>query len=668
MPDSLTPLGPAASPATTLEWGLYYAARGWSVVPVRSGEKLPAIPWAKHQSQPADAALIRTWLDNPAMGLGLVQGRHVGTIVLDFDGEVGLATLESLEARGLPTSTRQFTPRGGVHVVLTHPGRHVPTRKNVLPGMDVRGDGGFIVCCPSLGANGNSYAWDVDAHPEEAPLADLPEWLVETVCGPVEGGTDLPGQIVRAPLPASGFDFGRELVTDGRETYMRNTILAVLREMRDSLGRVPTEKELVEAAWPQYQSHVDLSRAGRGYPEFVAKARYTLARVAQGLVKGVDATPATPPREEPAHDPETGEILGEQPETNPPNPPKLGRAIRLLTMAEVEAMPPPQWLIHGVLPRAGLVIPYGPPKAGKTFLVTAWALHVAAGLEWCGRPVTQGAVVYVVGEGLGGFAARLAVMREAYGIPSDAPFYVVPRAVNFRDDESVKQLVAAIEAALPTGITLALIVLDTLARAMPGVDENSAQEVGLVIARCDAVKEHFGATVCPVHHTGKDTERGMRGSNALLGAVDASYLIQRAGKNVVRLKNDAMKDAEEFPDMLFDMEQVHVGLRSSLVPRLRDTSQGRPVAPDKPTPDQIRNNVIVALKGNGTMPFRRVAEVVGMISGNARQELQSLIPLGKEDALAITRNGSTILLWRSIDGDHKTAAQLIHAETTYADE
>jgi hypothetical protein len=370
--------------------------------------------------------------------------------------------------------------------------------------------------------------------------------------------------------------------------------------------------------------------------------------------------------EEPAHDPETGEIWGDAP---PPKPaPKERPGLRLLTMAEVEAMPPPQWLIHGVLPRAGLVIPYGPPKAGKTFIVTAWALHVAAGLEWCGRPVTQGAVVYVVGEGLGGFAARLAVMRETYGIPADAPFYVVPRAVNFRDDEAVKQLVAAIEAAMPPGTAPVLIVLDTLARAMPGVDENSAQEVGLVIARCDAVKEHFGATICPVHHTGKDTERGMRGSNALLGAVDASYLIQRAGKNVVRLKNDAMKDAEEFTDMLFDMEQVHVGLRSSLVPRLRDTSQGRPEDPDKPTAEQIRSNVIVALKGTGSMPFRRVAEAIGMVSGNARQELQSLIPLGKQDAIAITRNGSTTLLWRSIDGDHKTAAQLIHAETTHADE
>jgi hypothetical protein len=363
---------------------------------------------------------------------------------------------------------------------------------------------------------------------------------------------------------------------------------------------------------------------------------------------------------EAAHDPETGELIEDRPA--PASPPKPGRAIRLLTMAEVEAMPPPQWLIYGVIPRGGLVIPYGPPKAGKTFLVTAWGLHVAAGLEWCGRPTTQGAVVYVVGEGLGGFSARLAVMREAYGIPSTAPFFVIPRAVNFRDDNAVKELVAAIEAALPSGVTLALIVIDTLARAMPGVDENSAQEVGLVIARCDAVKEHFGATVMPVHHTGKDTERGMRGSNALLGAVDASYLIQRAGKGVVRLKNDAMKDAEEFADMLFDMEQVHVGLRSSLVPRMRDTTRGRPEDPEKPSTDELRMRVIIAMAGQPSLPLRRVAEALNMAGGRGQLDLQAAIPLGRECAASVHRGAVTTLLWRRISGEHKTAAQFIHME------
>ena len=313
-------------------------------------------------------------------------------------------------------------------------------------------------------------------------------------------------------------------------------------------------------------------------------------------------------------DPDTGEILSETDEVSkinkfskidfgldeaedadpwgeaaepPKPPPKPTKGLRILTMADVEALPPPQWLIAGLIPAQGLVIPYGPPKAGKTFIALAIALHIAAGLEWEGKATKQGAVVYIVGEGLGGFATRLAVMRAAYGIPLDAPFFVVPRAVNFREDKEVVILVQLARQAVPAGMPIAMIVIDTLARAMPGVDENSAQEVGLVIARCDAVRDELACTVMPIHHSGKDVERGMRGSNAILGAVDASLLVQTAGKGKVRVINDNQKDGEPHRPMIFNMERVEVGfpVRTSLVPRLeRD-------APDADAADAPQDEV-----------------------------------------------------------------------------
>lgn len=127
-------------------------------------------------------------------------------------------------------------------------------------------------------------------------------------------------------------------------------------------------------------------------------------------------------------------------------------------------------------------------------------------------------------------------------------------------------------------------MLDTLARAMPGVDENSAQELGLVIQRCDAVREHFGCTVAPVHHMGKDAERGMRGSSALLGAVDASYVVRKLGKGVARLTNDAMKDAEEFEPLTLIMERVTINGRSSIVPRVASEAE----APAEESPEERR--------------------------------------------------------------------------------
>ena len=519
MPDRLDEPATPTSPATTLEWALYYAARGWSVVPVRPGEKMPAIPWARHQSSPADAGLIRTWLDDPAMGLGLVQGRHVGTIVLDFDGEAGLATLEELERRGLPISTRQFTPRGGVHVLLTHPGRHVPTRKNVLPGMDVRGDGGFIVCCPSLGANGRPYAWDADAHPQEAPLADLPDWLAETVCGPVAGGTDLPGQVIRAPAASvTGFEFGRELVADGRETYMRNTILAVLRDLRDRLGRLPDEAELVAEAWPQYQRHVDLTRPGRGLAEFTAKARYTLARVAQGAVNGLSADAPPPPQMEGAPPAQAA-----QPAQRAPLP--------LIYANDVRPALDASDFVEGLLTEMALSVTYGPSNCGKTFFMSDLALHVATGRPWRGRAIEAGGVIYCALEGSHGISNRVAAWIREQGLEGvEIPFAIIPVAMNLLDPNADRRRLADTigHAAAEMGVPVKLVVIDTLSRAMAGGNENAPDDMGALVNSADFIREKCKAHIAFIHHSGKDQAQGARGHSLLRAATDTEIEISRA--------------------------------------------------------------------------------------------------------------------------------------------
>lgn len=296
------------------------------------------------------------------------------------------------------------------------------------------------------------------------------------------------------------------------------------------------------------------------------------------------------------------------------------------------------------------------------------ALHIAAGKEWEGKATRQGAVVYIVGEGLGGFATRLAVMRQAYGIPINAPFYVIPRAVNFREDKEVVTLVKLIRQAVPAGMPIALTVIDTLARAMPGVDENSAQEVGLVIARCDAVKEELACTVMPIHHSGKDVERGMRGSNAILGAVDASLLVQTAGKGKVKVINDNQKDGEPHRPMIFKMERVEVGfpVRASLVPRMEREGQhepGRPPDPDKPSNQDMLTLVVMTMEAArlDSMRFANIAATMNL-TNKARGEVAAMIPLGMG---AATEAGG-FLLWKTPEGTAKNAPLTIHRRPSNA--
>ena len=244
----------------------------------------------------------------------------------------------------------------------------------------------------------------------------------------------------------------------------------------------------------------------------------------------------------------------------------------ILTMRQLDALPPPEWLVEGLVPEKSLVVAFGPPKAFKSFLVLSLALHVAEDRPWFGHAVKQGAVVYIAGEGTGGLSTRLRAMRTAHGISIDAPLYIIRRAVNFRDHNAVTALAKLIRETVGEGVPIRMVVVDTLARAMPGADENSAQEVGLVIAECDWLKDELDTTAFLVHHSGKDETKGARGTSALRGAWDTAFEIRSAGRARAVMTVVDQKEAEAGQRMVFRMDEVAAGIgRTSLVPVLDET-------------------------------------------------------------------------------------------------
>src|SRR6185369_3800798 len=106
----------------TLRAARQYHSLGWSVVPVQPGGKLPAVKWVTFQELPADLQQIHHWFATGGYGVGLIQGAASGTIVLDFDGEIGHETRARLEAEfgELPHTVEALTPGGGCHVFLRH--------------------------------------------------------------------------------------------------------------------------------------------------------------------------------------------------------------------------------------------------------------------------------------------------------------------------------------------------------------------------------------------------------------------------------------------------------------------------------------------------------------------------------------------------------------------
>jgi hypothetical protein len=375
-------------------------------------------------------------------------------------------------------------------------------------------------------------------------------------------------------------------VTDGREAYMRNTILAVLGELCAEQGCAPTTEELFEAAWPQYSQNVDLTREGRGQDEFMRKVRYTLNRfdmgriasmptleaaVASGLAKKAQQSPNMMATVQAAYD--GGQSHKSDGAASNQSQKDDGDTFQLLDATALRNLPPPQWLVDGIIPDKGLTFLYGQRGKGKSFVTLDAALHIASGSKWLGRDTKAGGVIYCAGEGLAGYGVRVEGWARQHPSLDVGNFRLMPLVPNFRDEKEVAKLARTIKQNLGDA---KLIIIDTVARAIPGAEENSSKDMGLFVAACDAIRQTCGVAVIGVHHSGKDDERGMRGSSALEGAGDAVIHLKRLEGNLVEIASDKMKDGEEFKPIILSLERVEwiderdpLGKpRSTLVPQM----------------------------------------------------------------------------------------------------
>lgn len=175
-PDQLTGTTGSTIPQDTrLNQGAKsYAARGWSVIPVTRHEKIPAIKWEAYQQQAADEGKLDSWFSPRYEGnLGIVTGRVSDLRVLDVD-RIEAKWVQLLLDHDLPKTLTVRTGKG-THYYYRYGGngRSSKGTERTVPGVDIRGDGGYVVAPPSVHENGKEYQFEDASY----PLADWPTWL-----------------------------------------------------------------------------------------------------------------------------------------------------------------------------------------------------------------------------------------------------------------------------------------------------------------------------------------------------------------------------------------------------------------------------------------------------------------------------------------------------------
>lgn len=217
------------------------------------------------------------------------------------------------------------------------------------------------------------------------------------------------------------------------------------------------------------------------------------------------------------------------------------------------------FVIKHFLPAQSLCSIYGPSGSYKSFLAVSWACHIATGIEWAGKRVSHGAVLYVVGEGGVGVPRRIKAWEKVHNQQVDNLWLVNRPVFPVRESEVNEVLLAAKQIEAECGVPVRLVVIDTLARCFGGNDENDARDMGAFIEGCDTIKQKTGATVLVVHHSGKDEAKGARGSSSFRAALDAEFNVKREGDGkALILSCTKMKDSEEPERKAYDLRTAEL--------------------------------------------------------------------------------------------------------------
>ena len=269
--------------------------------------------------------------------------------------------------------------------------------------------------------------------------------------------------------------------------------------------------------------------------------------------------------------PPQSEQMGEPQEIEPFAPPKeaaqelseRAKELRgkMRPIGELQPALQNRYLVKHWLDRGTTSVVFGESNVGKTFFALDVAMHVAAGVSWRGNRVRGNGenVFFLAAEGGFGINNRLAAIRQKNPdlfSKAQGNLSIIPTTIDLKGAVDAGSISNAILNKSNTGASL--LVIDTLARSMGIGDENSSQDMGTVIRNIDKIRTATGAHVMIIHHSGKDTSKGARGSGSLRAAVDTEIELT-VEENVIAATQLKQRDMPKGKDFHYRLETIEIG-------------------------------------------------------------------------------------------------------------
>jgi hypothetical protein len=503
-----------------LEAAVNYARDGKPVFPCNPFDKAPLVGCDRdadgnkiektggYYKATTDENQIRIWWTKwPNAMIGIRMGFTSGIWAIDpdvpdtLDDPDGIQNWDELqEVHGLAPPTRAHrTPSGGLHLLFKwRADKPVTTAEGRLSGLgiNVRGEGGYIIAPPSI--NTNTVPYEVF---DASEISEAPDWLYDLILGEEK--------VEETP------EFKAASLSSGA---LRRYGDAALRNEVDKLSQTTTCRNIA------------LNKAAFSLGQLVAIDALTRDRVAGELYHACERNGLTTDRKNSSprrvrrtiqSGLDAGEkkprIIPERPERHEAHQQQQGPAggWPFQSAKDFRTDFNRNWIIKGVLAPGEVSTWCAPPKKGKSAVLGDLSLHVVAEAlqEWRSyRCKKKGAVVYFALERADLVKRRFNAQAAQYGIdPKPLPFHVVGITIEMMSPGCVKAFLDTIKATEEAcGIPVIVIVIDTSAKAIAagGGEENSAKDKNILRANARRVIDALpDLHVAFVSHTGKDEER-----------------------------------------------------------------------------------------------------------------------------------------------------------------
>lgn len=514
--------------SSIVQEALRWASMGVPVFPC-STNKVPLTPNG-HKDATVDPVAITQMFELAGdCYIGAQMGANSKLFACDFDiykpGAAGKAAeqfMADLLAKGvLPPTQRHRTVNGGLHLIYESDDSWPNCKPS--PGVEVKGEGGYIIVPPSKG-----YIVEDDGGFAKAPKA-----LIDLL---MSARTEYTGRTTRqheeAIISAESFhdaitSIAAKMFRQGRPA---SEIMAkILAALSASVASNPSHPR--HERWNAFMEDKggELSRIlNSGRSKYDTSARMDTAR--ENLSEEVfDRV-----REASARLGFSSPNLGynQQEPKALPSPDDYGSSWPFegdgyFAHQEIDVTNQ-LYILHPLFAENETIVMAADPKSGKTSLSIKLAFGLATGVSPCKSftiPQARG-VLYFSLEGKRAVQLRIEAEKryqkeQGVTLPDDIPLFVVERHTNFMDqqDDTVAKIVAAHRYMKEKGVELGLIVIDTLTKAMPGFDQNSVEDTSKLFDMTPKLRDYgVNASIMFVHHTGKDGRT--RGSSNIEADVD----------------------------------------------------------------------------------------------------------------------------------------------------